>query len=130
MGSRDVRKVIESYLEGWRSGDRDAWLALFADHARLVDPVGKPAHEGKAAIGAFWDGLHRVPMTFRPEVRRIAVCGNRAMLDFAMHALGPDGSGMAVDVVDIFQLTDDYRIESLEAYWDSRCMRPVLPAAS
>ena len=35
-----------------------------------------------------------------------------------------------VDVVDIFQLTDDYRIESLEAYWDSRCMRPVLPAAS
>lgn len=43
-------------------GDREGWLALYADDAVVKDPVGKSpfdtsgeGHKGKAGIAKFWD---------------------------------------------------------------------------
>ncbi len=125
--SKEIRAALEAYCDGWRSNDRDAWLALFADDAVVIDPVGTPAHEGKEAVGAFWDQVRRMGMTMKPEIERIAVCGNEALLLFRMNSLGANGAGMAVDVADIFTFDDAGKITSLKAYWDKRCMSQVKP---
>ena len=121
-----VRETIEKYLEGWRTGDRDAWLSLFADDAVLIDPVGAPANEGKEAIAIFWDRVHQLPMVFSPQIHRIVVCGSEAMALFTMESRAAEGAGgMSVDIVDTFEIDDDGRITLLKAYWDNKCMKPL-----
>jgi steroid delta-isomerase len=125
----DVRAKIEAYVSGWRTADRSAWLSLFADNAVFTDPVGKPPFEGKEAIAAFWDKTHSMGMTLSPEVQRIVVCGNEGVLLFRMTALGPDGTGMSLDVCDVFSLDASGKIAQLRAFWDKGCMLRI-PADS
>ena len=127
-----VRATIESYVDGWAKSDRVAWGALFADDAVLVDPVGKPAHVGKDAVVAFFDGVQAMPFKFTPRVHRIAVCGSEALLLFRMEAVGADGNGMFVEVADIFTLNEAGQISSLKAYWDKGCRGTIAasPAAA
>ncbi len=120
-----LRATIEAYVEGWRTGDREAWGSLFAEDAVLVDPVGKPPHVGKAAVLGFFDGVQRMPFKFTPRVHRIAVCGNEALLLFRMDAVGADGNGMYLEVADIFTVNDAGKIISLKAYWDKGCQGPI-----
>ena len=121
-----VRETIEKYLEGWRTGDREAWLSLFAEKAVLIDPVGAPANEGKEAIGVFWDRVHQLPMVFDPQIERIVVCGTEAMALFRMESRAAEGTGgMSVDIVDTFEVNEDGHITQLKAYWDNKCMRPL-----
>lgn len=126
--SKELCAALEAYCDGWRTGDKEAWLDLFAEDAVLIDPVGTPPHEGKAAVSAFWDQVRRMGMTMKPEIQRIAVCGTEALLLFRMNSLGASGAGMAVDVADIFSFDDAGKITSLKAYWDKRCMSQVKPA--
>ena len=121
--------MIQAYVAGWKNRDREAWGALFADDAVLVDPVGKPPHVGKAAVLAFFDGVQKLPFVFTPKVERIAVCGHEAVLLFRMEAVGPDGNGMYVDVADVFTLNDAGKISSLKAYWDKGCQGLITKAA-
>ncbi len=100
-------------------------MALFADGAALIDPVGTDANTGKAAIGAFWDRVIGLGMNMRPEIERIVVCGGQGVLVFTMNTVNDAGMGMAVDVVDVFELDEAARITTMRAYWDSGCMRPV-----
>jgi steroid delta-isomerase len=121
-----VRATIEAYVQGWASSDRVAWGALFADDAVLLDPVGKPAHVGKDAVLAFFDGVQAMPFKFTPRVHRIAVCGQEALLLFRMEAVGADGNGMFVEVADIFALNEAGKISSLKAYWDKGCRGSIV----
>ncbi len=121
-----VRETIEKYLEGWRTGDRSAWLSLFSDDAVLIDPVGAPSNQGRDAIATFWDRIHQLPMVFEPRVERIVVCGSEAMALFRMVSRPAEGTGgMSVAIVDTFEVDDDGCITSLKAYWDNGCIEPL-----
>ena len=122
---KQIRATLQAYADGWQSGDKEAWLALFADDARLIDPVGTDANIGKEAIAAFWDRVTGLGMKMRPEVQRIVVCGGQGVLVFTMNTVNDAGMGMAVDIVDIFELDEAARITTMRAYWDNSCMRMV-----
>ena len=125
MSSADKAKsVVQAYLEGWRSGDKDAWLALFAEDAAIIDPVATPENRGLDAIGALWDRVTGTGMKMAPELHKVVVCGNEVLASFTMVST-TGGMGMAVDIVDIFTLNDDGKITLLKAYWDNSCTRMV-----
>jgi steroid delta-isomerase len=50
-----IRTTIDAYVAHMSHGDREQWLGLFADGATVEDPVGTPRHEGREAIGGFFD---------------------------------------------------------------------------
>jgi len=59
---RQARDAAKQSMVLTEAGDRDGWLALFADDAVVEDPVGPSAfdpeakgHRGKEAITAFYD---------------------------------------------------------------------------
>lgn len=122
---RKARATLEAYAEALRAADKDAWVSLFTEDATLRDPAAAPAVVGRAAIGEFWDKAHSFGMTLTPEVSRIVVCGDEAMLVFRVAARGPDGAGVLLDVCDIFTLTDDGHIRSMRAYWDKGCLHTI-----
>ena len=120
-----IRETIESYWKAFTAGDRDAWVALFTDDATVEDPVGTPVHQGKEAIGGFFESAHSLADSI--ELRSLditAVCGDQAA--FAME-IRPDigGTMFVLEAIDVMTFADDGRITSQRAFWQQEKMRPA-----
>ena len=122
---RRTRAAIEAYVEAWRTGDRDALLAVFAEDAIWEDPVGTPPWRGREGVGRFWDQAHGGGATLTPKVQRVIVCGHEGMLLFRMIVRTAEGGGMGIDVCDHMQVDDAGRITVARAYWDQQCIVPL-----
>ena len=127
MDEKKARATAQAYLDAYANGDRDGLLSLFTDDASFTDPVGSPPMQGKQAIAEFWDKARKGGTTFTPELRRVIVCGNEAMLLFTMKVRGAEGGGLDLEVADHFVLAEDGRIREARAFWDPTCVRPVPP---
>ena len=83
-----IRGTIDRYQETFNSGDRDGWLALFADDALLEDPAGSEPRRGRDGLTAFWDEIHPVKTAeIQRSVRMVqgpAVCGLEAAWAFEL----------------------------------------------
>jgi steroid delta-isomerase len=120
-----TRAAVEGYLDAWAKNDRAALLSVFADDAVWIDPVGTPPYEGLARIGEFWDSAHAGDATLTPQVKRIVVCANEAIVLFRMVVRNSQGGGMGLDVCDQMTVNDAGKIQLAKAYWDSSCVVPI-----
>ena len=107
-----------------QAGDREAWLALFADDAVVADPVGPsvldPAgdgHRGPEAIAAFWDGVI-APNQVRMDIHSSHAGGHEVANVVTITNTFPDGSSASVDIVAIYAVDDAGQITSLRAFWE------------
>lgn len=105
-------------------GDREGWLALYADDAVVQDPVGVSpfdatgdGHKGKAAIAKFWDtviGPSRLTITVHKRIPS----GTKAC---AVHQtitnnLGKDRK-TEVEMIAIYEVNDAGKITRMSAFW-------------
>ena len=122
-------------------GNKQAWLALFADDAIVQDPVGisplDPSglgHRGKKAIEAFWDmAMPNGIASF--EIRESHPAGDSCANVVTLSNRLPDGTEIKTDCVAVYtaddagrntssgvsskaRAADAGRITSLRAYWD------------
>ena len=65
------------------AGDRDGWLALFADDAVVADPIGPSpfdpegkGHHGRERIAAFYDSVIATSEAIRFEFTESYLCGD------------------------------------------------------
>ena len=94
----------------------------------MVANILAPSTWPDEAITVFWDRVHTLPMQYEPQVERIVVCEDEAMLLFRMVSRTESGGGMGVNIVDTFVVNGDGKITELKAYWDSSCMSAVKPS--
>ena len=116
-----IRARIDRYTGGF-GGDRETFLDNFADDAWIEDPVGTPKHEGRDAIGAFYD--QTTTMSDSIELRRTGpvrvAAGECAFPMQARPVLG--GTTFAINIIDVMTFDDDGRITSMRAYWSEADM--------
>lgn len=105
-------------------GDKDAWLANFADDAVVEDPIGPgpfapdgAGHRGKDAIAAFWDAAIG-PNQVRFEVHASYACGAEVANVVTITTTLESGDRVLVDGVVTYRAADDGRVASLRAYWE------------
>jgi steroid Delta-isomerase len=115
-----IRGTIERYQATFNSGDRDAWLSLFADDGLLEDPAGSPPRKGLAELSAFWDEIHQERSDGGGGMVRMvqgpAVCGLEAAWAFELRI--PLGDKAAVvEIIDQAVFGEDGRIRRLRAFW-------------
>src|ERR1039457_5939067 len=96
-------------------------MALYTEDAVVQDPYPNPPHEGKEAVGGFWDGVLAMgtPVEFVPE--KIVVTADRGVFAFAIRIDLGEGEGkvrLQVEGYDILTISDDGRISNQLAYWD------------
>jgi steroid Delta-isomerase len=120
--AEQVRATVERYVEAFQKGDREGWLACFADDAVQFDPVTEPPNVGRDAIAAFWDQTHQLADGFGIDVHWIHACGDEAVLAFTVQV---NGAGIEFDIADVMQIGDDGRITQLRAYFDLSQARPI-----
>lgn len=101
-----ILATIEQYCARFSAGDRDGWLALWAEDATMEDPVGTPVKHGRAAIAEFYDGsvggADSVRLTLDGDP---IVCGDQAAFRFQIRpVLG--GTTFAVTAIDVMTFAD------------------------
>lgn len=108
-------------------GDREAWLSLWADDARIEDPVGVSpldpsgeGHHGREAIAAFWDRvIKRDPgmrTTFDYHTQYCA--GDECACVGSLTQHFPDGSSFEVSGVFVYRANERGLLVSLRTYWE------------
>ena len=72
---RNAQDLAHASLALTKAGDRDGWLALFAEDGVVEDPVGVSpldptglGRRGKAAIAKFWDDVISHNTAFNAEI--------------------------------------------------------------
>jgi len=111
------------------AGDRDAWLALFAEDGVVQDPIGVSpldptglGHRGKAAIAAFFDSA------IAPDVVRFAItesweAGSEVANVGTITTRMADGTVVHTDGVFTYRVDDDGKVVALRAYWEMDRLR-------
>ncbi len=106
------------------SGDREAWLALFADDAVVHDPVGKSPHDpegagfrGPGRIAAFWDMMIAPgDLTIIPHKRY--PCGDDVVAVAMTVANTIDGQKFFIEMIATYEVDAAGKLTSLKVYWD------------
>lgn len=122
--SEQVRRAVDTYIEAFEKGDREAWLANFAEDAFHVDPPTAPPNIGRAAIGTFWDNTRQLAERFEFLVEDVIIVDDEAVLVFTMRAHA-GGGALDLHIVDVFTIDDDGRIARQKAYFDMSTIRPA-----
>jgi ketosteroid isomerase-like protein len=113
-------------MEAVEAGDRDAWLALFADDAVVEDPIGPSpldpeggGHRGRDAIAAFYDAVVAPNESVTFTIERSHAAGDEVANVGTITTTLPDGGGTVhTDLVITYRVDGDGRVAALRAYWD------------
>jgi ketosteroid isomerase-like protein len=110
------------------AGDRDGWLALFADDALVEDPIGpsplNPGGEGRRgrdAIAAFYDEIVAMG-DVRFTIRESYACGDECANVGQIATTLPDGTTSLVQGVYTYRIDAEGRIAALRAFWEFDAM--------
>ena len=129
--SHPARRAAIASIGAVESGDRAAWLALFAPDAVVADPVGPSpfdpegnGHHGIGAIAAFYDTVIADPQ-IRFSIRESYAAGSACANVGTITSTFADGSAVVVDGVYVYEVTDDGLIAALRAYWQLDDLRMI-----
>lgn len=131
--SHPARRAALASVQAVEAGDRDAWLALFADDAVVADPVGPSpldpdgqGHRGRAAIAAFYDTVIAQAQV-RFDLRESYAAGDECANVGTITSTFEDGTAGVVDGVYVYRVDDDGRLVSIRAYWQFDDLRLTTP---
>jgi steroid Delta-isomerase len=109
--------------EAAMAGDKDAWLALFADDAIVEDPIGPShfdpegrGHRGKAAIARFFD-MAIAPSQLDFHFDKTYVCGDEEA-NVGHIVIVASGYRVVAEGVFTYRVNADGKIVALRAYWE------------
>jgi hypothetical protein len=109
--------------------DREGWLGIFAEDAVVQDPVGVSfldetgeGHHGQEAIGKFWDDvIAQNPVTM--DLVSSHAGGDEVANYLTITTTFPDGSSVAGEMIAIYRVGDDGKVQSLRAFWEADQLR-------
>lgn len=116
--------VVEQSPLAAATHDRAGWVGLFSTDGRIEDPVGSRPHSGTEQIGLFYDTfIGPRDISFRRDLD--VVCGSSVIRDLDLEV----AMGSAVTMIipaflryDLRQVEGDWKIVSLQAYWELPAM--------
>ena len=111
MEASDKIATVHKYVEAFDKQDMDLIREIYADDARVEDPVGTDVHVGIDAVCKFYEGgLYsgaKLVLTGDPRC-----AGNAVAFPFQVEM-----GGMIIDIIDVFEFNDAGKVNSMKAYW-------------
>jgi hypothetical protein len=133
----NVRELALRSRAAVHAGDKDSWLALFADDAYVQDPIGPSAfdpegkgHHGKAAIEAFYDTVIASAEAISFEIQQSYLCGDEvADVGIIRTTLAGGTHQAVVHGVYTYKSNGAGKLAWLRAFWEMDALELVeLPA--
>jgi steroid delta-isomerase len=111
MEPSDKIAMVHKYVEAFDKQDMNIIKEIYAEDARVEDPVGTDVHEGIAAVCAFYEGAlgsgAKLALTGDPRCS-----GNAVAFPFQVQM-----PGVTIDIVDVFEFNDEGKVNDMKAYW-------------
>jgi steroid delta-isomerase len=118
MSPEVVSKAVRAYFEAIRAMDQQAWVNTFAQDAISYDPVGALPTQGHQKLGEFFKtitgGFKEVGLT----EDQIFVAGSGAAVKWTGRGVSKQGRKVHFEGIDIFEVNESGKIQTLHAYWN------------
>ena len=120
-----ARQAQRAALSRACAGDKQGWLALWADDCEIYDPVGPSifdteghGHHGRSGIEHFWDVAIAPVERFEVEIRSSYANGDSSAQEGTFRTWFADGSSAEIDLVTVYRVDEAGLITSMRAYWE------------
>lgn len=111
-----MRSALQAYIDNFNAKDGSALASLFADNARIEDPVGGPnIVEGQEAIAEFYRGAVEVVERVELAAPIRASHGQSAAMAFDIHIQTADQT-MLIRAIDVMTFDNNGKIIDMKAY--------------
>ncbi|QQZ11404.1 nuclear transport factor 2 family protein [Heyndrickxia vini] len=110
-----MKKSLQEYVDAFNAKDVDRLISLFADDAKVEDPVGKPAKVGRQEIESFYrESMPGSTLELLAPPR--GSHSNAATITFAVHSQMGEHS-IRIEVTDVMTFDSNGKIATMHAYW-------------
>lgn len=113
---QQMRAALQAYIDHFNVRDGEGLAAMFADHARIEDPVGGTTIvEGRAAIDAFYRGGVEVVDRLELAAPIRTSHGSSAAMAFDIH-MQIEGQPVVIRAIDVMTFDESGKIVDMKAY--------------
>lgn len=111
-----IRQTLQAYIDNFNAKDGEALAALFADDARIEDPVGGgKIVEGRAAVDAFYKGAVGMVDQLELAAPIRSSYGRSAAMAFDIH-MTFEGQPMVIRAIDVMTFDGNGKVVDMKAY--------------
>ena len=121
-----IQSAVAAYLAASAAMDANAVADAFAPDGVSNDPAGTPPLEGRTAIRQFMEGTVTEARSVTTTPDQIFIAGDSAAFKWTVQLMTKNGRSVTFEGIDVIQVNDDGKIQSLHAYWDPAPVLAVL----
>ena len=126
---QQMENAAHMYFERVTNGDVDGILELFADDAKLINPVtGASGIQGKAALRVFYEKLTTSLVDYTATATDIIIEGNKLIAPLHLEGKTTDGKPLVMDNLN-FWTFENGKFKVLRIYMDTHPYRAALSQA-
>lgn len=119
MPSPDViARTIRAYFAATRAMDQDAWVQTFAEDAINHEPVGAAPVVGHQKLGEFFASITAAFKEVGLTEEQIFISGNGAAVKWIGRGTSKKGKTVRFEGIDVFEINENGKIQTLYAYWN------------
>jgi len=118
MSPEVVSKAVKAYFAAIRAMDQQAWVNTFAEDAVSYDPVGAPPTQGHQRLGEFFQTITAAFKEVGLTEDDVFVAGNGAAVRWSGRGLSRQGRKVHFEGIDVFEVNEAGKIQTLHAYWN------------
>jgi len=113
-----ISRAVRAYFLALRAMDADGFANTFAEDGTTFDPVGTPGITGRDAIREFLQSICQNFKTVGLTEDSIFVAGNGAAVKWTGHGTSNNGREVRFEGIDVFEVNEDGKIQTVRAYWN------------
>src|SRR6266498_5585619 len=112
-----ISRAVRAYFLAIRAMDADAFANTFAEDGTTYDPVGSPGIKGRGGIRDFLASICQNFKSVALTEDSVFVAGNGAAVKWNGHGTSTNGHDVNFEGIDVFEVNDDGKIQTVHAYW-------------
>lgn len=112
----EMKAAMQQYIEGFNQSNAEGIISLFAERAKIEDPVGGgKIVEGKAAITSFYQRAVALVDKLEPSAPITGSYSNSAAMAFTI-LMNIDGQPVRIQVIDVMTFDSSGKIVDMKAF--------------
>ncbi|MFH7028821.1 MAG: nuclear transport factor 2 family protein [Heteroscytonema crispum UTEX LB 1556] len=125
MSLEVIQKVVADYFAATRSMDIEAWLGTFAEDAVSYEPDSLPL-KGHADLSQFFQNIAGAFEKVGLTEENVFIADNQAAVKWVGRGIGKNGREVIFEGIDVFQMNEAGKIQTIWAYWNPSAMMAQL----
>ena len=118
MSPEIISKAVKAYFEAIRAMDQHAWVNTFAADATSYDPVGAPPIKGHQKLGEFFQTSVGAFKKMSLTEDQVFIAGSAAAVKWTGRGTSKQGRTVHFEGIDVFEVNEAGKIQTLHAYWN------------